>query len=110
MTEAEQFAVVDTYPGSTMVAWSDMAIAMRYMQHRLTKGVRHGLIAAAHDVRDGTGIVVMWRDPVPANELHLRQANCMWLLEEILAGRYPRPVPGQVGELWSGGFPSQTRH
>jgi hypothetical protein len=110
MTEAEQFAALDAYQGGTMIAFSGYPIAMRYIAHRLRQNMRGGLIAAVHDSREGTGLVVIWRDPVRPDELEARMGNCRWLLEEILAGRQPGPVAGKVVELWSGGFPSQTRH
>ena len=97
MTEAEQFAAIDAYEGNTMIAFSDHAIALRYMQHRQTAGfVRSGLFAAAHDSRTGSGLFVLWRDPVPPDELATRQGSCLWLLEEMIAGRWPRPVAGKV--------------
>jgi|SRR5215475_9936001 len=108
MTEAEQFAAIDAYEGNTMIAFSDKAIAMRYVLSRYSRhGPEVGIIAACEDTREGTGLYVMWRDPIKGAELEERTANCRWLLEMILAGAYPRPSPGEVGELWTGGFPKR---
>jgi len=107
MTEAEQFAAIDAYDGNTMVVFSDLAIAMRYANHRYRVHGQTGLIAGCEDTRKGTGLYVMWRDRIQPDKLGERIANCRWLLEEVLAGRYPRPVAGKVSELWSGGFPKQ---
>jgi hypothetical protein len=98
LTEAEQFAAIDAYVGNTMVVFSDRAIAARYVAHRAAAGVT-GVIAQAEDTRCGTGLVVQWRDPVKPGELETRIGNCLWLLEETLAGRSPRPEPGEIHEL-----------
>lgn len=103
--ELELFAKADAYEGSTMIVFSDKGIAMRYGEHRHSTHGQVGLIAGCEDTRDGTGLFVMWRDRVPPEKLEERIANCRWLLEEVLAGRYARPVPGEANELWSGGFP-----
>jgi hypothetical protein len=106
MTEAEQFALIDSYRGNTMIVFSDKAVAMRYVLSRYTRhGPESGLIAACEDTREGTGLYVMWRDPIGGDELEKRIANCRWLLEMTLAGGYPRPEAGEVGELWTGGRP-----
>ena len=107
MTEAEQFAICDAADGNTMLVFSDKHLAARYAIHRAKQGY-YGLVAQCHDIREGTGICVMWRDPIPASELEERIANCRWLLEEVLAGRYPKPVPGEVNDLWRGGFPGAS--
>ncbi|MBY0559890.1 hypothetical protein [Hyphomicrobium sp.] len=105
MTEEEQFAACDAYEGNTMIAFSSKDLAMRYVLHRKRQMPElHGLIACREDTRTNTGLCVIWRDPVKAEELPERMANCLWLLEEILAGRKAWPVPGKVEELWSGGF------
>lgn len=101
MTEAEQFALCDAYEGNTMIVFSNKALAMRYAQHRLETFDQTGLMAGCEDTREGTGLFVCWRDPVPPEDLEERIGNCLWLLEEVLAGRYPRPIPGRVQELWS---------
>lgn len=95
MTELEQFAVCDASPGNTMLLFSDVKIATRYAIHRAKQG-HYGLVAQCNDTREGTGLCVMWRDPVPAGEIETRIANCRWFLEEALAGRVSRPVPGEV--------------
>jgi hypothetical protein len=107
MTEAEQFAICDAYEGNTMIVFSDKAIAMRYAVHRYATHQQIGLMAGVEDTREGTGLYVMWRDRIPPHELDERLANCRWLLEMTLAGGYPRPEPGKVGELWSGGMPKR---
>ena len=106
MTEAEQFAKIDAYEGNTMVVFSDRAVADRYIVHRAYAQDQFGkgLIALVEDTREKTGLCVLWRDPIPADKLDERLANCRWLLEEVLAGRRPGPVAGEVTELWSGGF------
>jgi hypothetical protein len=103
MTEAEQFAKCDAYQGNTMLVFSDRAIAARYVAHRAAQG-HVGVIAQVEDTRGGTGLVVLWRDPVEPGRLEERMRNCLWLLEETLAGRSAWPQPGEVGELWTGGF------
>lgn len=106
MTEQEQFAQADAYEGNTMIVFSDEKIALRYALHRLESGLCDpGVMAKVDDTRTGSGLCVIWRDPVEPEKLAERLANCRWLLEEVLAGRRPRPVPGQVNELWKGGFP-----
>jgi hypothetical protein len=102
MTEAEMFAKCDAMEGETLIAFSDLDIAMRYAEHRFKQTKAVGIIACAHDEREGSGLFVMWRDPIKPEELAKRQGNCLWLLEEILAGRQPRPIEGQATVLWEG--------
>ena len=98
MTEAEQFAACDASKGNTMIVFSDKALAMRYMLYRHQAHGQIGLIAMAEDTRTGSGLVVIWRDRVPPEKLQERIGNCLWLLEETLAGRHPWPVAGTVQE------------
>ena len=98
MNEAEQFAACDAYIGETMIVFSDRAIAERYQVHRFQLGDR-GVVAMAEDTRQRTGLVVVWRDPVPPERLSERIGNCLWLLEETLAGRSPWPRAGEVTPL-----------
>lgn len=105
MTEAEQFAACDACEGNTMLVFSDAAIAHRYVDHRARLGAS-GVICMVTDTRSNSGICVLWRDPIEYRQLDERLANCRWLLEEVLSGRQPRPVAGQVNTLWSGGFPA----
>mgnify|MGYP003384625773 CR=1 FL=1 len=107
MTEAEQFAACDACEGNTMLVFSDAEIAHRYVEHRARLG-DSGVICMVEDKfgSSGSGICVLWRDPIDERQLDERLANCRWLLEEVLAGRQPRPVAGQVNTLWSGGFPA----
>lgn len=95
MTEAEQFAMCDAAKGNTMLVFATEEIAQRYAAHRAEQGAT-GVMAMCTDTRTGSGLAVMWRDPVPADKLSERLANCRWLLEEALAGRFPWPVPGEV--------------
>jgi hypothetical protein len=103
-SETSQFAQIDAYQGSTMLVFGDVAIAYRYAIHRKRQGYS-GALALVEDTRTRSGLCVMWRDPVSFADVEQRQANCRWMLEEVLAGRYPRPVAGAVAELWTGGFP-----
>jgi len=108
MTEQEQFDAIDAYEGNTMIAFSGKAIAMRYVAHRSARGMK-GVVVICEDTRTQSGLCVMWRDPVEPDKLAKREANCRWLLEEILAGRQPGPVAGELNELWSGGFPGANQ-
>ena len=97
MTEAEQWAIADAYEGETMIAFTSKAAAMRYVLHRYSAhGAERGLIAAAEDTREGTGLYVMWRDPVRGHELRDRITKCHRVLEDMLAGDLPTPMPGEA--------------
>lgn len=96
--ERELFRQMDAPEGQTLVATDDESLLCRYLQHRQQHGFA-GLIASAHDTRTLTGLIVFARDPVPAADLARVQGHCLWLLEEILAGRQPWPVAGQVTPL-----------
>jgi hypothetical protein len=102
MTEAEQFAKADAAQGNTMLVFYSAAIAKRYIAHRATLG-QTGLIAMIEDTKFGSGLTVVWRDPIEQGKVEERLANCHWLLEEVLRGRCPAPVPGEVGVLWERG-------
>ena len=91
MTEQEMFAAVDAVEGNVMVTCASHDLAMRYLVHRQRMRPASGLIAMCEDTRTETGICIMWRDPVKPAELNERVANCLWLLEETLAGRARRP-------------------
>ena len=52
------------------------------------------MICRVEDTRTRSGLLVQWRDPVPAVDLQRRQNEALWLLEEALAGRVPRPERG----------------
>lgn len=100
MTEQEQFEAADAMEGDTMIAFSSKDLALRYVAHRKRKyPALHGLIACREDTRTGTGLCVIWRDPVEPGKLAERMSNCLWLLEEILAGRKAWPVPGEVNAV-----------
>lgn len=89
MTEAQQFAAADALLGNTMIVFSDRAIADRYIVHR-------SCIAMVEDTRERSGLCVIFRDPVPPEQLAERIGNCRWLLEETLSGRSPWPNSGTV--------------
>lgn len=99
ITEAEQFAECDAVVGDTMLVLSDVEIAQRYLVHRWRLGVQRGIFALVEDTRERTGLCVLWRDPVPLEQLVERTRNCRWLLEETLAGRSPWPQAGEVNHL-----------
>jgi hypothetical protein len=103
MTEAEQFAMADAMEGNTMIVFSSKAVAMRYIQHRYKEPHISGVLVGREDTREGTGLFVLWRDPVAPHEIETRMENCLWLLEETLAGRSPMPKAGDVEVLWQGG-------
>lgn len=98
-SEAEQFAAIDAAVGNTMLVFADEGVCFRYKLHLAARGAI-GLRAECRDTRTGSGLVVMWRDRVPPEDLHTRLANCRWLLEEVLAGRQPRPVAGELTHIW----------
>lgn len=100
MTEAEMFEMADAYEGPTMITFGDKAAALRYALHRHQKYGVIGLLVGIEDTREGTGIYVMWRDPVPPEQVEERLANCRWQLEKTLAGDFPMPVRGEVNELF----------
>ena len=97
-TEAEMFSECDEMVGPSMIVFSDLGIATRYLLHRYSLG-HIGLIAMAEDTREQSGLCVIFRDPVPPERLAERQGNCLWLLEETLAGRQPWPQPGETGPV-----------
>jgi len=101
MTEEEQFAQCDAREGNTMLVFSDKAIAMRYLDHRVRQYGDDGYRVLVEDTRTKSGLCVLWRDRVvDLKDLDKKFANCRWLLEEVLAGRQPRPVPGEVNVQW----------
>jgi hypothetical protein len=81
-----------------MFLFDDAALADRYVAHRAAGGAA-GVICRANDTRTGSGLLVQWRDPIPAAELPRRQSEALWLLEEVLAGRVPRPERGMVRNI-----------
>jgi len=109
MTEDEIFDAADAYEGTTMITFPDKAAALRYCLHRQKKFGVIGTVVGVEDTREGTGLFVLWRDPVPPDKMVERLANCRWLLEATLAGEYPMPVAGEINEHWTGGFP-EKRH
>jgi hypothetical protein len=99
-SEAAAFAWLDSFKGPSLIAFVEQARALRYMAHRKQQNPGlHGLIAMAVDTRTGSGLCVIWSEPVAAADLQKRQSNCLWMLEEILAGRQPWPKNGEVAEL-----------
>jgi hypothetical protein len=95
MDETGTFAAIDAAPGNTALVFDDVALADRYVAHRARAGAV-GLICRVEDTRTRSGLLVQWRDPVPAAELPRRQSEALWLLEQILAGRAPRPERGVI--------------
>ncbi len=100
--ELALFAEIDAKLGNTMVVFDSRALANRYVAHRATLG-EHGIVVLAEDTRTRSGLCVLWRDPIPPADVDVRLGNCLWLLEETLAGRTPRPQPGRVVDLKEGG-------
>jgi hypothetical protein len=91
--EGDLFRQADAVDGRTMIVFDSPGIALRYIAHRARTGCV-GVVVLVEDTRTRSGLSVLWRDPVPADQVEVRMANCRWLLEEVLAGRQPRPTPG----------------
>lgn len=98
MTEADYFAAIDAEPVNTILVFDDIGLADRYVAHRARAG-DVGMVCRVEDTRTGSGLLVQWRDPVMAKDLVRRQGEALWLLEEVLAGRVPRPVKGEIGNI-----------
>ena len=98
--EVDLFKQADAVEGETMIVFDSKPLALRYVLHRKTVFGESGLIPLVEDTRTGTGLCVIWRSPVAPAMMAERLANCRWMLEEVLAGRQPRPAAGQVNVLW----------
>lgn len=98
MTDTTAFARIDAMPGNTLLVFDSIATADDYVVHRSLRG-DVGVICRVEDMRTGSGLLVQWRDPIPEAEFARRQGEARWLLEEVLAGRAPRPQPGAVTDI-----------
>jgi hypothetical protein len=92
------FDKIDAAVGNTLVVFADLSDATAYCIHQHERGV-FGIICRVEDTRTGSGLVVQWRDPIRAAELPRRQREALWLLEEVIAGRVPRPEPGKIADI-----------
>lgn len=104
MTDADIIERIEAAPGNTLVAFMRRDDAMRYIASKAERGVA-GVMCMVEDTRGRSGLTVIWRDPVPVEQLDRYQAQARWLLERIIAGQFPMPSRGEVSTLWSGGFP-----
>lgn len=98
LTEADYFARIDAEPINTILIFDDIALANRYVAHRAKHG-DVGLVCRIEDTRTRSGLLTQWRDPVPAADFARRQREALWLLEEVIAGRVPRPVRGEINNV-----------
>lgn len=98
MTGTDHFARIDAKPVNTILVFDDITLADAYVVHQAVRGIV-GLICRVEDARTGSGLLTQWRDPIPASEFQRRQGEALWLLEEVLAGRVPRPAPNQISNI-----------
>lgn len=98
MTEVECFVAIDAEPKNTIRVFDDRALADRYVAHRQRAG-DVGMIVRVEDTRTRFGLLAQWRNSMPAAEIERRCGEAAWLLEEVLAGRVPRPVRGQINNI-----------
>lgn len=92
----EAFATIDAQPANTMLIFATTDVADRYAFHCAAYRRATGILVRVEDTRTGSGLIVQWRDPVPAADVPRRQSEARWMLEEVLAGRVPRPQPMQI--------------
>ena len=98
MTEFDYFARIDAEPRNTILVFDDIALADRYQAHLAQRGVV-GILCRVVDTRTGSGLLTQWRDPIPAADHPRRQREARWVLEEVLAGRVPRPEHGRISNI-----------
>lgn len=98
MSKEDLFAQIDAFQGNTMIVFDDLGMANSYVLHQHERGLV-GMVCRVEDTRTGSGLLVQWRDAIPAGELARRQREALWLLEEVLAGRVPRPIPRSITDI-----------
>lgn len=101
MTDAEMIAAIEAKPGPTLLTFVSRADANVWLLHVAAKRSRGevsatGLMVEACDTRTGSGLICMWRDPVPADMVKKRQREALWQLEMTLAGHFSIPPPGEI--------------
>lgn len=93
------FAAIDARPDNCMLIFADRRMADQYAFHRAFTRRVVGILVRVEDTRTHSGLLVQWRDPIPAQDFPRRQSEARWMLEEALAGRVPRPTPQQVTDV-----------
>ncbi len=101
MTDAEMIAAIDAKTGPTLLTFVRRSDANVWLLHVAAKRARGeapatGVMVEVRDTRTGSGLICMWRDPVPAAEVSRRQSEALWQLEMTLAGHFSVPPPGTI--------------
>jgi hypothetical protein len=103
MTDAEMIAAIESKPGPTLLTFvsrGDANVWLLYVAAKRAAGLLSatGVMVEVRDTRTGSGLICMWRDPVPSADVDRCQREALWQLEMTLAGHFPVPPPGQIAD------------
>jgi len=103
MTDAEMISAIEAKAGPTLLTFVRRADANVWLLHVAAKRARGealatGVMVEVRDTRTGSGLICMWRDPVPSGDVVRRQSEALWQLEMTLAGHFSVPPPGEIAD------------